>query len=282
MIDETEDYYIPYLNTVYDKEGFLAVLKIISDDLEFGTVTETEKDIYEITTGGWSEDERTVKHLLYPTCKSKHHYIGYITGGAYYFTTEKHQSNKIRITHENNDDEYHTIEELYDYRLIYNALLFNEWHKNDVYEVYKSRRHSDGELCFDGEWFIVIAILPTGQISNHYHIDYWDYFHIPSYPQAKDKYDNHTSKDVLERLTNVLGNPRIKKYKKQTNDRFELTHNSIEQSQYEIIDTEQDFITIYNDLGSIYFSSAPELCQLLNELHKENTELRKQIKEGKK
>lgn len=28
---------------------------------------------------------------------------------------------------------------------------------------FKSYRHSDGELCFGGEWFIVMAYLPTGQ-----------------------------------------------------------------------------------------------------------------------
>lgn len=36
------------------------------------------------------------------------------------------------------------------------------------YEVHKSYRHADGELCFGGGWFIVMANLPTGQVSNHY------------------------------------------------------------------------------------------------------------------
>ena len=102
------------------------------------------------------------------------------------------------------EDEYHTLQELYDFRLIYNAHLFNEWHKHQTYEVYKSKRHSDGELCFDGEWFVVVAILPTGQITNHYHIDYWDYFKIPSYDKVKDEFDGHTSTDVLQRLTDLL------------------------------------------------------------------------------
>jgi hypothetical protein len=87
---------------------------------------------------------------------------------------------------------------------MYNCLLFNEWFKNNTFEVYKSRRHYDGRLCFDGEWFVVVAILPTGQITNHYHIDYWDYFRIPSYYKVKDEFDGHSSQDVLDRLKGVV------------------------------------------------------------------------------
>ena len=92
-----------------------------------------------------------------------------------------------------------TNQELYDFRLVLNALLFNEWAENKKYEVYKSKRHSDGKLCFDGEWFVVVAILPTGQVTNHYHVKYWDYFKIPSYEKVKDEFDGHTSTDVLIR-----------------------------------------------------------------------------------
>ena len=35
--------------------------------------------------------------------------------------------------------------------------------------------------------------------------------------------------------------------------------------QYCIIDTEQEVLTIYNDLGCIHFTSAPAVCDLLNE-----------------
>lgn len=103
-------------------------------------------------------------------------------------------------------DEHHTMQELYDFRLIYNALLFNNWYKHNEVEVYKSRKHHDGKFPFDdSNWFIVIAILPNGEmVSNHYHVDYWDYFKIPSYPQAKDTFDGHTSQDVLNRLTSMI------------------------------------------------------------------------------
>ena len=61
-------------------------------------------------------------------------------------------------------DGYHTFNELYDFRREYNAALVN----TGVYYSIKSKLHSDGELCFGGDWFIVQMFLPTGQISNHY------------------------------------------------------------------------------------------------------------------
>jgi len=60
--------------------------------------------------------------------------------------------------------------------------------------------HHDGELCFGGGWFIVVANLPGGQISNHYEMKHWDLFRIPSYEKAKYEWDGHTSEDVIKRL----------------------------------------------------------------------------------
>lgn len=63
-------------------------------------------------------------------------------------------------------DGFHTFDELYHYRMLYNAAFFNSL--EGKYDVHKSYRHADGELCFGGGWFIVMANLPTGQVSNHY------------------------------------------------------------------------------------------------------------------
>lgn len=95
-------------------------------------------------------------------------------------------------------DGYHTFDELYDFRRAYNAALVNT-HK---YPCIKSYRHSDGELCFGGGWFVVQMQLPTGQISNHYENKYWDEFDCEVRERA-DEWDGHTDKDVLERLTNL-------------------------------------------------------------------------------
>jgi hypothetical protein len=103
---------------------------------------------------------------------------------------------------------------------MYNAALFNEWalqtkdgsryiegkNKGKLilkHEVHKSWRHSDGELCFGGGWFIVSAMLPTGLISNHYKAEDWDLFKVPEVEKAIFEFDGHTGKDVLERLSKL-------------------------------------------------------------------------------
>lgn len=97
-------------------------------------------------------------------------------------------------------DGYHTFNELYAYRKLYNAAFFNLLPKG---MAIKSKRHSDGEECFNGGWFIVQAELPTGQISNHYEMKDWDLFNIPERETANE-WDGHSPKDVIVRLTEYL------------------------------------------------------------------------------
>lgn len=100
-------------------------------------------------------------------------------------------------------DGYHTFDELYNFRKMYNAAAFNAWTKAGLYDVHKSKRHSDGIECFGGGWFIVMAILPTGQVSNHYKMEDWDLFQCPEELIVKVAYDGHTAQDVLSRLEDV-------------------------------------------------------------------------------
>ena len=97
-------------------------------------------------------------------------------------------------------DGYHTFNELYYYRMLYNAAFFNllqkEW-------VHKSKRHHTGEECFGGGWFIVMANLPTGQISNHYELKYWDLFQVPE-KEIADEWDGHTPQEAAKRLYKYL------------------------------------------------------------------------------
>ena len=97
-------------------------------------------------------------------------------------------------------DGYHTFNELYYYRMLYNAAFFNLLPKH---LVHKSRRHHDGEECFGGGWFIVMAQLPTGQISNHYELKDWDLFQVPEQEKA-DEWDGHTPKEAAERIFRYL------------------------------------------------------------------------------
>ena len=140
-------------------------------------------------------------------------------------------SKRDRIDANDVSDGCHTFGQLYDCRLAYNAALFNEWAKEYTeeinlykktrrselhpeirqhldnlkpkYKVHKSIRHYDGELCFGGGWFIVVAVLPTGQITNHYKVEDWDLFKIPEKAEALVEFDGHTTDDVITRLLNL-------------------------------------------------------------------------------
>lgn len=113
-------------------------------------------------------------------------------------------------------DGFHSFNELYTFRKVYNAVLFNEWgnqkgfddginyhHNIPKYNVHKSWRHFDGELCFGGGWFIVVAMLPTGQITNHYKEEDWGLFQIPTFETALYEFDGHSSSDVINRLLSL-------------------------------------------------------------------------------
>lgn len=114
---------------------------------------------------------------------------------------------KTKITGSTSDG-YHTFDELYYYRLLYNAALVNtimymrykNGLNNDInIPIIKSYRHSDGELCFGGGWFIVVMETPFGQITNHYENKYWHMFNCPSQHQVWE-YDGHTPQQAAERL----------------------------------------------------------------------------------
>ncbi len=108
---------------------------------------------------------------------------------------------------ENTSDGYHTFKELYEFRLLYNAHLFNEWAKQGKNDVHKSYKHSDGELAFGGGWFVVVAQLPSGQITNHYENKDWDKFQVEEREVATE-WDGHTPADVAKRLLAELDTPK--------------------------------------------------------------------------
>lgn len=113
-------------------------------------------------------------------------------------------SNKKRGELDTNviSDTYHTFEELYEIRKAYNVALFNLLTDTGMFPVVKSYKHSDGELCFGGGWFIVMAILPTGQISNHYENSDWNLFRCEEV-DLPPVWDGHTTEDVIKRLKSL-------------------------------------------------------------------------------
>ncbi|QIK64557.1 hypothetical protein G7068_16040 [Leucobacter viscericola] len=100
-------------------------------------------------------------------------------------------------------DGHHTFDELYDYRMLYNAHAATGWLTAGI-PVVKSWKHSDGEPCFGVGWFIVTATLPTGQVSNHYRAEHWDLFAVPE-AELPPEYDGHTPQDAAERLRIAAG-----------------------------------------------------------------------------
>lgn len=100
-------------------------------------------------------------------------------------------------------DEYHTMEELYHYRMLYHAHAVRGWRMLG-HSVGKSWKHSDGELCFGGGWFVVWAdIEGVGQITNHYRAEHWDLFHVGE--EMPPEYDGHTPAEAADRLAAMLG-----------------------------------------------------------------------------
>ena len=114
---------------------------------------------------------------------------------------------KPKITGSTSDG-YHTFDELYYYRLLYNANLINTiiYHNCNVFadfrlpiNIYKSYKHSNGEPCFGGGWFVVVMETPFGQITNHYENKYWCMFCCQAVDVAP-LWDGHTPQQAAERL----------------------------------------------------------------------------------
>lgn len=125
----------------------------------------------------------------------------FLAGERFSDSIERIEAYKNEEVDENTSDGYHTFKELYEFRLLYNAAWFNELANKLV--VYKSKKHDNGELCFGGGWFIVVAELPTGQISNHYESKDWDLFQCEE-KEIADEWDGHTPKDVADRIRKYL------------------------------------------------------------------------------
>lgn len=93
-------------------------------------------------------------------------------------------------------DGYHTLDGLYFQRCVLFATLCNTFKE----QAWKSRKHADGEDCFDGNWFIVGIDTPKGTYTYYYEIGYWDMFKCKELPVAKE-WDRHTEKDVTRLLS---------------------------------------------------------------------------------
>lgn len=99
-------------------------------------------------------------------------------------------------------DGYHTFNEPYGYRTLYNAAFFNELAKGDI-KARKSHKRHDGEERPGGGWLIVMAEPPTGQISDHHGNRYRESFNIPE-PDTAWEWDGHTPDEAADRIESYL------------------------------------------------------------------------------
>ena len=93
-------------------------------------------------------------------------------------------------------DGYHTFNSLYNQRLYLWAALVKAYKD----KAWKTRRHSDGKPCFDGNWFLVGITTPAGDYTYHYELKYWDLFDCKVLDKAP-AFDGHTDVDVTRVLT---------------------------------------------------------------------------------
>lgn len=108
-------------------------------------------------------------------------------------------------------DGYHSFNELYDHRImLYIALCrvikdehyINEDEKTIEKIVWRSKYHSDGELCFGtGTQFVLGVFRDKGcQITYHIPIERWNETDFAETLEKAPEWDKHTSDDVIERL----------------------------------------------------------------------------------
>lgn len=106
-------------------------------------------------------------------------------------------------------DGYHTFGELYDHRITLYIALCKALYCADVeyipLEIWRSKYHSDGEICFGtGTQFVLgIGKEKGNQITYHVPIERWDECEFAETLEKAPEFDGHTSDDVLERLKSL-------------------------------------------------------------------------------
>lgn len=115
-------------------------------------------------------------------------------------------------------DGYHTFDELYDHRITlyimlckqvqeyeYHGDIRNHGEKFNHQKVWRSKRHSDGELCFGTgtQYILGIGTIKGKQISYHIPIERWDEAEFAEERDKAPEWDGHTPADVITRLKSL-------------------------------------------------------------------------------
>lgn len=104
-------------------------------------------------------------------------------------------------------DGYHTMDELYEHRVELWITLCriqqsgNQCDDFNLHSVWRSKRHSDGELAFGGGWFVLGIEREKGkQLTYHLPILKWEETNFAQTLEKAPEWDGHSSADVIERL----------------------------------------------------------------------------------
>jgi hypothetical protein len=114
-------------------------------------------------------------------------------------------------------DGFHTFGELYEHRITlfialckalkFTPIMVSEDGKTELdnSSPWRSKRHSDGEFAFGGNWF-VLGMFKTKhrQITYHLPIDRWEKTNFAETLDKAPDFDGHTSGDVLIRIKNLF------------------------------------------------------------------------------
>ena len=124
-----------------------------------------------------------------------------MTGDVEYTVTT--EDGKLRLIECRDSDKisdgFHTMAELYAHRRALTAVLAAAAAtENDSWR--SKEHHPDDDPMFEGGYFVVGIELPTGTITYHYKLKYWDDFTaVPERPHAP-KWDGATPGDTVSRL----------------------------------------------------------------------------------
>lgn len=108
-------------------------------------------------------------------------------------------------------DGSHTFDELYQHRYrLYIVMCSLMQQRNQEggmaphWSVWRSQRHSDGELAFGGGWFVLGVGDKKGyQITYHLPMDLWGECDFADTLYKAPEWDGHTADDVLKRLPTI-------------------------------------------------------------------------------
>ena len=103
------------------------------------------------------------------------------------------------------------MEDLYNSRMLLNALFFNNLMGCDCHKSLKwQAKKGDKTWSAESGWFIVMAELAEGQISFQYRIEYWSLFDIPIKEHC-NLFDGHDAALVNTRLFEFASTKNTKK-----------------------------------------------------------------------